>query len=162
MVALENVWRGGSMGNAQEGDQLWKGESLLKIFDPSQMEVQALLGEPDGAVLTPGTTALVSLDAYILEKYASRARSVSAGIPEGITPHVLRHSKAMHLFQSGVPLVYIRDLLGHADIGTTEIYARADTEMKRKALESAYPELNSIALPDWNLDHGLLDWLNQL
>ena len=100
--------------------------------------------------------------AYILEKYASRARSVSAGIPEGITPHVLRHSKAMHLFQSGVPLVYIRDLLGHADIGTTEIYARADTEMKRKALESAYPELNSIVLPDWNLDHGLLDWLNQL
>jgi integrase/recombinase XerD len=100
--------------------------------------------------------------AYILQKYASQARSVSTTIPEGITPHIFRHSKAMHLFQSGVPLVYIRDLLGHADIGTTEIYARADTEMKRKALESAYPELNSIALPDWNLDHGLLDWLNQL
>lgn len=100
--------------------------------------------------------------AYILEKYASQARNIFAGIPEGITPHVLRHSKAMHLFQSGVPLVYIRDLLGHADIGTTEIYARADTEMKRKALESAYPEMNSITLPDWNLDHGLLQWLNQL
>jgi site-specific recombinase XerD len=100
--------------------------------------------------------------AYILEKYATRARCISSGIPEGITPHVFRHSKAMHLFQSGVPLVYIRDLLGHADIGTTEIYARADTEMKRKALESAYPEMNSIALPDWNLDHGLLDWLTRL
>ena len=100
--------------------------------------------------------------AYILAKYASQARKDYAEIPEGITPHIFRHSKAMHLLQSGVPLVYIRDLLGHADIGTTDIYARANTEMKRKALELAYPEMNSIALPDWNFDHNLLDWLNQL
>ena len=77
MVALENVWRSGSMGNAQEGDQLWQGQSLLKIFDPSQMEVQALLGEPDGAVLTPTTTALVSLDAYPEAVFRARFHSAS-------------------------------------------------------------------------------------
>jgi multidrug resistance efflux pump len=64
MVALENIWKGGSMGHAQEGDQLFGGQSLLKIFDPSEMVVDAQVGEPDGARLTPGLRARVRLDAY--------------------------------------------------------------------------------------------------
>jgi multidrug resistance efflux pump len=64
MVALENIWRSGSMGHAQEGDQLISGQPLIKIFDPSQMEVEAQVGEPDGAVLAPGARAKVHLDAY--------------------------------------------------------------------------------------------------
>jgi integrase/recombinase XerD len=79
--------------------------------------------------------------AFILDKYVSKARSASSLIPEKVTPHVLRHTKAMHLLQAGVNLIYIRDLLGHVDIATTEIYARADTELKRKALEQAYPNM---------------------
>lgn len=63
-VALENVWRNGSMGHAQEGDQLWWGQALLRVFDPSAMELQAQVGEPDGAVLVPGARATVNLDAY--------------------------------------------------------------------------------------------------
>ena len=47
----------------------------------------------------------------------------------------------MHLLQAKVNLIYIRDLLGHADVSTTEIYARADPEAKRKAIESAYQSL---------------------
>ena len=100
--------------------------------------------------------------AFILSKYAAQARQLSVGIPEHVTPHMLRHSKAMHLLQAGVNLVYIRDLMGHADIATTEIYARADTELKRKALEQAYPTLISAELPDWTKDNALLSWLNQL
>lgn len=64
MVALENVWRGGSMGHAQEGDQLFPGQPLIRIFDPSRMEVRTMVGEPDGAVLVPGCHAKVFLDAY--------------------------------------------------------------------------------------------------
>lgn len=64
MVALENIWRQGSMGPAQEGDQIWGGQALLKIFDPAQMQVRAFISEPDRAVLKPGTLALVNLDAY--------------------------------------------------------------------------------------------------
>ncbi len=64
MVALQNVWRGGTMGHAQEGDQLFPGQPLIRIFDPSQMEIQSLVGEPDGAVLVPGSHAKVYLDAY--------------------------------------------------------------------------------------------------
>jgi multidrug resistance efflux pump len=64
MVALENVWRNSSMGKAQEGDQLWPGQPLIRLFDPSEMEVRALVGEPDDAALVPGCRATVRLDAY--------------------------------------------------------------------------------------------------
>lgn len=99
---------------------------------------------------------------FILEKYASPARKVSSIIPETVTPHVLRHTKAMHLLQAGVSLIYIRDILGHVDIATTEIYARADTELKRKALENIYPDMIPTDLPPWNKDEDLLAWLTSL
>jgi len=108
-----------------------------------------------GKLTTEGVT-------FILNKYVSRARAVSSIVPDKVTPHVFRHTKAMHLLQAGVNLIYIRDLLGHVDIATTEIYARADTELKRKALETAYPNMISTDLPQWNKDEDLLSWLLSL
>lgn len=99
---------------------------------------------------------------FILDKYVSQARAKSSIIPNKVTPHVMRHTKAIFLLQAGVSLIYIRDLLGHVDIATTEIYARADTEMKRKALEKAYPELEVTNLPHWQKDETLLSWLTSL
>lgn len=100
---------------------------------------------------------------YILKKYAEAAQANGIkDISMEITPHWLRHSKAMHLLQSGVNLVYIRDLLGHADISTTEIYARADEKMKRKALLEAYNSPSSKELPAWKKDKGLMEWLKSL
>ena len=100
---------------------------------------------------------------YILKKYAAQAQAMGVkDISAEITPHWLRHSKAMHLLQSGVNLVYIRDLLGHSDISTTEIYARADEKMKRKALMEAYISPASDELPTWKKDKDLLDWLKSL
>lgn len=99
---------------------------------------------------------------YIISKYVSEARKVSNIIPEKIHPHMFRHTKAMHLLQSGVNLIYIRDFLGHVDIQTTEIYAKYDTESKRKAIENTYPELVPDNLPDWKNDNDLLQWLNNL
>lgn len=99
---------------------------------------------------------------YILSKYVESARKNSSLLPAKVTNHMLRHSKAMHLLQAGVNLIYIRDFLGHVDLKTTEIYARADTEMKRKAIENAYPELVDSTLPDWNKDQALLSWLSEI
>jgi hypothetical protein len=64
MVALGVVWRHGSFGHPQEGDQLWNGEPIAQIFDPSQMQVDLEINEADGALLTPDTKAIVHLDAY--------------------------------------------------------------------------------------------------
>ena len=99
---------------------------------------------------------------YILQKYQDEVFKKSSTKPKSLTPHILRHSKAMHLYQSGVNLIYIRDILGYSDISTTDIYARADIYSKRKALESAYPNITPTNMPEWNEDNDLLDFLNNL
>lgn len=103
--------------------------------------------------------------ANVISKNVAAIRADDPSFAGGmkITPHTLRHSRAMHLLQAGVNLIYIRDLLGHVDISTTEIYARADTEMKRKAIEEAYePLAPELRYPDWADDESLMDWLRQL
>ena len=100
--------------------------------------------------------------AYIIAKYVASVRKTSTLVPLKVTAHMFRHSKAMHLLQAGVNLIYIRDFLGHVDLKTTEIYARADTEMKRKAIENLYPDLIDSNLPDWSKDQSLLSWLSEL
>jgi integrase/recombinase XerD len=99
--------------------------------------------------------------AWIIGKYLARTDNPQLTDAD-ISPHTLRHSKAMHLYEAGVPLPYIRDILGHVDLSTTEIYARASTEAKRKALEAAYTNTTSDDLSEWNQDPGLLDWLTNL
>lgn len=65
MAALENVWRNGSMGPFQEGDQAFSGQGMIKLFDPTDMLVITLINEPDGAVLARGgAKAKIRLDAY--------------------------------------------------------------------------------------------------
>lgn len=97
---------------------------------------------------------------YILRKYADEVRKAdSALIPVRLSPHCIRHSKAMHLLQADVNLIYIRDLLGHSNVKTTEIYARADNTQKRKALEEANPIKIEVQFPAWTEDDGLMEWL---
>ena len=75
--------------------------------------------------------------ARFLDKYADIARKTNPHIPENVHPHMFRHSRAMHLYQNGMPLEILSELLGHEDPETTLIYAYADTEMKRKAITKA-------------------------
>lgn len=99
--------------------------------------------------------------AWILRKYQARATDPALANAH-LSPHTLRHSRAMHLYDSGVPLPYIRDILGHVDLSTTEIYARASTEAKRKALEAVYADIVTTDLAEWNQDPELLNWLASL
>lgn len=87
------------------------------------------------ALTTPGVT-------YIINKYVPMVRTLHPEMLKiKITPHVFRHSRAMHLLQGKVPLPYIRDILGHVSVVTTEIYAKVDSKLKREALEKAYEDL---------------------
>lgn len=98
---------------------------------------------------------------YILETVFNRAKSHNQALyPEHISPHCMRHSKAMHLLENGVNLIYIRDFLGHSSVTTTEIYSKANPEIKRKYLLKASNQL--IDGDDYTNDEkdALLEWLN--
>lgn len=97
---------------------------------------------------------------YILQKYVDTARKIDGSLmPKKVSPHALRHSKAMHLLQAGVNIVYIRDILGHVSIQSTEIYARADSKQKRDAIEKAYVNVNPDEESMWSNNSNLLTWL---
>lgn len=96
---------------------------------------------------------------YILKKYVSKAEL--DGSARKISPHGLRHTKAMHLLRAGVNMIYIRDFLGHVDISTTEVYARIDAEMKRKVFEEKVPNFTPNTTMPWEEDKDLLQWLTQ-
>lgn len=99
--------------------------------------------------------------AYILDKYGQMARDIK---PELFTsklhPHILRHTKAMHLLENGVNLIYIRDFLGHSSVTTTEIYAKCNPELKRKYIEQA-SNLITEQIEEYNSKEKstLLEWL---
>lgn len=102
--------------------------------------------------------------AYILKKYADMARVCNPNlIPDITSCHQLRHSRAIHLLQSGVNLVWIRDLLGHTSIQTTEVYARTDSKQKREAIEKASECLTPLqATGEWVDNKNLITWLKAL
>jgi site-specific recombinase XerD len=93
---------------------------------------------------------------YIIKKYAD-----SIKVSEKISAHVFRHSRAMALTHADINPIYIRDILGHADLKTTGVYSKASIEMKRKALEKVEPKSIPDA-PDWTSDTGLMDFLKNL
>jgi len=99
---------------------------------------------------------------YILQKYVVRARSKCPSLNRAVSPHTLRHTKGMHLLQGGISLDMIRDFLGHVDVKTTQIYARANLEMKRNALEKIADPSPVCPIPSWQQDRNLLDWLRSL
>lgn len=101
---------------------------------------------------------------YILDKYFKRTKlsHINEIFPDKLHPHMLRHSKALHLLESGVNLIYIRDLLGHVSVTTTEIYLKFDTELKRKVLEAAYPQVMTRDAPAWEENNDIIQWLHDL
>lgn len=99
---------------------------------------------------------------YLLMKYVTRARLSLPHLDRlRISPHTLRHTKAMHLLQSGVPLITIKDILGHVDVKSTEVYVQIDLEMKREALMQAGTP-TAVAPRRSRLPKNLLAWLETL
>lgn len=98
---------------------------------------------------------------YILKKYADMARiHCPLGVPDVVSCHQLRHSRAMHLLEAGTNLIWIRDVLGHATIQTTEIYARTNSQQRREAIAKASEDLTPSAIKgDWVDKKDMISWL---
>lgn len=99
---------------------------------------------------------------YVLRKYVRRAarRFPTLGRSK-ISPHTLRHTKAMHLLESGVGIETIKEILGHKDISSTGVYVTASLDTKRRALEQAGKSI--LRRPPRHLVRpNVLSWLESL
>lgn len=96
----------------------------------------------------------------IVKKYACLARAENNLIPERVTPHVFRHTRATHLLRAKMPLPLIGRFLGHVNLETTNIYTSCDVDLLREAIgnvEENTPEMQEIAV--WENNSELLSKL---
>jgi site-specific recombinase XerD len=100
--------------------------------------------------------------ARFMQKYGVDAKKQCPDLPEKITPHMFRRSRAMHLYRSGMPLELLAELLGHSNPETVWVYAYADTEMKRKAIQKAEANAGVRPSTDVGIWDGDEDMIKQL
>lgn len=118
----------------------------------------------DGCLFTNNRNEKLTREgiAYILKQSVEQAKKKEPLLfPKIVSPHSLRHSKAMHLLENGVNLIYIRDILGHSSVTTTEIYSKANPEIKRKHLEQASNHIIDELNKDYSTEdqEELIVWL---
>ena len=122
-----------------------------KVF--GHVQQHRILAEEEDFVFVSPTGHITTSSVYkIVRHYGERI-----GLRLSLHPHMLRHTRAMHWYQSGMALEIISQLLGHAQTSTTRIYAWADVEMKRQAIEKADGLTKTV--PESN--HESFDWTNE-
>lgn len=99
---------------------------------------------------------------YIIDKYVSTARKQRPDLfRDRITNHCFRHSKAMHLLEAGVNLIYIRDFLGHTSVVTTEVYAKTNPKIKEEQLRKHSAAIETPKKYSKKKKEDLIDWLKK-
>jgi len=100
---------------------------------------------------------------YKLAKYVREAIKIGPTLKsKHVTPHSFRHATAVHLVEAEVDVTVIRSWLGHVSLDTTNHYAQANLETKRKALERLQASSKTNRPPRWKRDASVLAWLDTL
>ncbi|MCD2346146.1 tyrosine-type recombinase/integrase [Clostridium guangxiense] len=96
--------------------------------------------------------------ASFMNRYGKLAKQSCDEVPNKVHPHQLRHTRAIHLYRGGMPLPLLSEFLGHSDVNTTRIYAYADTEMKRLAIQKITMKNDTLPLeqPVWENNDNLI------
>ena len=146
-------------------------ERLLPLWPETANALHRLRGMSPGAdgqcvfVNRQGRPLTRDGIAYVLVKHATvAARSNSALRHKRITPHVLRHSCAVALLQSGTDVTVIRDYLGHASVATTGRYITTNLQMKRDAMQAFWKTagIEPASTKRWRPKADLLAFLQSL
>ena len=142
---------------------------------PLWTKTASLLGEILGDAATNDTPVFVSRTGQaltrfgiykIVRRHTAESGAGVHGLP--ISPHVFRHTTAVHLLEAGVEVNVIRAWLGHVSLETTNRYAEINLRMKTLALEACEPPINTNTSaefprkPIWRDDQSLLEWLQSL
>ena len=128
------------MGKGSKERMLPLGRTALKYLEHyiNVIRPQLLHGRPESAkeLFVTGWGGPMTRERFyeIIVAYGK-----SAGIAKKVTPHMLRHSFATHLLNNGTDLRVVQELLGHADISTTQIYTHLDIERLREVYDKAHP-----------------------
>lgn len=128
------------MGKGSKERMLPLGRTALHYLEHylSVVRPQLLHGKPDAAaeLFVTGWGGPMTRERFyeIIVAYGK-----SAGISKRVTPHMLRHSFATHLLNNGTDLRIVQELLGHADISTTQIYTHLDVEHLREVYDKTHP-----------------------
>lgn len=135
-------------------------QRLLKAQSPPSPESPVFASRNGNPLTRFGIYKIVRRHTVnLLEKNAN-------GQPRRISPHILRHTTAVHLLESGVELNVIRAWLGHISLETTNRYAEVNLRMKTEALKTCEPSVSisevSRRKPNWRDDQTLLTWLKSL
>jgi site-specific recombinase XerD len=100
---------------------------------------------------------------FKLKQYAAAAgKIVPSLLSKRVSPHRFRHATAVSLVTAEVDVTVIRSWLGHESLDTTNIYARASVEAKRKALETVDGAARPSKPPRWKREVELMTWLDSL
>lgn len=120
-------------------------------------------GQPDPVFLNRRGDPITRFGIYaMVDRYARQAtQRVSSLHAKRVSPHVIRHTTAVHLLRAGVDINTIRAWLGHVSLDTTNVYAEVDLEMKAKALDACEVP-NSKPTSSWHRQPGLMSFLKEL
>lgn len=136
-------------------------ERLLAKRDPLQTDEDPVFISRSGAALTR-----FGIYKIVRRHTAKISKKGIDGKPRSISPHLFRHTTAVHLLESGVEVNVIRAWLGHVSLETTNLYAEISIRMKAEALENCeLPSSISEVFPKkpiWRDDPTLLNWLQSL
>lgn len=100
---------------------------------------------------------------FKLAEYVETAAKIAPSLTsKHVTPHSFRHATAVHLVAAGVDITVIRSWLGHVSLDTTNHYAQANLETKRKALERLDASSRASRPPRWRRNSSVLAWLDSL
>lgn len=128
------------MGKGSKERMLPLGRTALHYLEHylSVVRPQLLHGKPEAAaeLFVTGWGGPMTRERFyeIIVEYGK-----SAGISKRVTPHMLRHSFATHLLNNGTDMRIVQELLGHADISTTQIYTHLDVERLREVYDKTHP-----------------------
>jgi integrase/recombinase XerD len=148
-------------GGRERTVPLWKDTAavLRQAIRPLQRDDEPVFRNNRGMPLSRDGAA------YVISKYVVRASGACPRLARcHVTPHVLRHSCAVGLLQSGVDIAVIRDYLGHASVATTSRYIKTNLKMKRAALDAFWKRagLESRRVRPWRASPKLIEFLSSL